>query len=131
MLKIQIALALALGLMSASGEVAAATVSKCVINGVVTYQQGACPSGQARELPTIEELNAEESKRRASRAEVPKNKSGVAASTSSNGLRCDGRRHCSQMRSCEEAKYFLANCPGVEMDGDHNGIPCERQWCAR
>ncbi len=43
--------------------------------------------------------------------------------------RCDGRKHCSQMHSCDEAKYFLANCPGVKMDGDHDGIPCEDQWC--
>ena len=42
---------------------------------------------------------------------------------------CDGRTYCSQMTSCEEAKYFLAHCPNVKMDGDHNGIPCERQWC--
>ncbi|WP_275938343.1 excalibur calcium-binding domain-containing protein [Sphaerotilus mobilis] len=45
------------------------------------------------------------------------------------GFRCDGRRHCSQMSSCEEAKRFLANCPGVEMDGDGDGIPCEQQHC--
>ncbi len=44
-------------------------------------------------------------------------------------FRCDGRKHCSQMTSCAEAKYFLKHCPGAEMDGDHNGIPCERQWC--
>jgi endonuclease YncB( thermonuclease family) len=43
--------------------------------------------------------------------------------------RCDGRTHCSQMRSCAEARYFLANCPGVKMDGDNDGIPCEQQWC--
>lgn len=43
--------------------------------------------------------------------------------------RCDGRTHCSQMTSCEEAKYFLRNCPGVEMDGNNDGVPCERQWC--
>lgn len=43
--------------------------------------------------------------------------------------RCDGRTHCSQMRSCDEAKYFLAHCPGVKMDGDHDGLPCEDQWC--
>jgi endonuclease YncB( thermonuclease family) len=43
--------------------------------------------------------------------------------------RCDGRTHCSQMHSCEEAKFFLANCPDVKMDGDHDGIPCEEQWC--
>lgn len=44
-------------------------------------------------------------------------------------FRCDGRTHCSQMHSCDEAKYFLAHCPGVKMDGDHDGIPCEDQWC--
>ncbi|MBW8778750.1 MAG: excalibur calcium-binding domain-containing protein [Burkholderiales bacterium] len=43
--------------------------------------------------------------------------------------RCDGRTRCSQMRSCEEATWFLKNCPGVEMDGDHDGVPCESQWC--
>jgi hypothetical protein len=42
---------------------------------------------------------------------------------------CDGRTYCSQMTSCDEAKYFLAHCPGVKMDGDGDGIPCERQWC--
>jgi endonuclease YncB( thermonuclease family) len=44
-------------------------------------------------------------------------------------FRCDGRTRCSQMRSCEEAQYFLARCPGVQMDGDNDGIPCESQWC--
>jgi hypothetical protein len=44
-------------------------------------------------------------------------------------FRCDGRIYCSQMRSCAEATYFLRNCPGTKMDGDNDGIPCERQWC--
>lgn len=44
-------------------------------------------------------------------------------------FRCDGRIHCSQMRSCQEAKFFLKNCPGVKMDGDKDGTPCEQQWC--
>lgn len=43
--------------------------------------------------------------------------------------RCDGRIYCSQMSSCEEAKFFLKNCPNVKMDGNHDGIPCEQQWC--
>lgn len=42
---------------------------------------------------------------------------------------CDGRKRCSQMTSCEEAKNFLQHCPGMEMDGDHDGVPCEGQWC--
>lgn len=46
-----------------------------------------------------------------------------------NTFRCDGRTHCSQMTSCTEAKFFLAQCPGVKMDGNNDGIPCEQQWC--
>jgi cold shock CspA family protein len=48
-----------------------------------------------------------------------------------NGSRysCDGRTHCSQMTSCAEATYFIRNCPGTEMDGDGDGVPCEQQWC--
>jgi cold shock CspA family protein len=44
-------------------------------------------------------------------------------------FQCDGRTRCPQMRSCAEAEYFLRNCPGVEMDGDYDGVPCEMQWC--
>jgi len=43
--------------------------------------------------------------------------------------RCDGRIHCSQMRSCAEATWFLQHCPGTQMDGDGDGVPCEAQWC--
>lgn len=42
---------------------------------------------------------------------------------------CDGRVYCSQMKSCDEAKYFVQHCPNVKMDGNHDGIPCEKQWC--
>ena len=41
---------------------------------------------------------------------------------------CQGKTHCSQMRSYEEAKFYLDNCPGTQMDGDGDGIPCERQF---
>ncbi|KDC51033.1 hypothetical protein TW82_07880 [Pseudoalteromonas fuliginea] len=41
---------------------------------------------------------------------------------------CDGRQHCSQMTSYEEAKYFIRYCPNTKMDGDGDGIPCERQF---
>ena len=36
---------------------------------------------------------------------------------------CDGRQHCSQMTSCEEATWFLQNCPNTKMDGEGDGIP--------
>lgn len=46
-----------------------------------------------------------------------------------NSYRCDGRTTCSQMTSCQEATYFLKNCPNTKMDGDGDGIPCEQQLC--
>lgn len=44
-------------------------------------------------------------------------------------VKCDGRKYCSQMTSCAEATAFLQQCPGTEMDGDGDGVPCESQWC--
>lgn len=44
-------------------------------------------------------------------------------------FKCDGRQYCSQMTSCKEATTFLRNCPNMKMDGDHDGVPCESQWC--
>ena len=137
---------------------AATPVHKCVVNGTATYQQDPCPSGQARKSPTTEQLNIEQKKRSEAsgpdtgnraepRPELPSRAKPGTASDSSAGhllisptspgsradppsqFRCDGRRYCSQMTSCAEAKYFLANCPDVKMDGDRNGIPCEKQWC--
>lgn len=41
---------------------------------------------------------------------------------------CDGRQHCSQMTSKDEAQFFLANCPNVKMDGNGDGDACEQQF---
>jgi cold shock CspA family protein len=46
-------------------------------------------------------------------------------------FRCDGRTMCSQMTSCREATLFLQNCPGTQMDGNGDGVPCEQQWCTK
>ena len=43
---------------------------------------------------------------------------------------CKKKIYCSQMKSCEEAKYYLKKCGKyAKMDGDRDGIPCEKQWC--
>ncbi|NMG45230.1 cold-shock protein, partial [Aromatoleum toluvorans] len=52
-----------------------------------------------------------------------------ATDTPTAPFRCDGRTHCQQMTSCAEATFFLKNCPGVKMDGNNDGVPCEQQWC--
>ena len=60
---------------------------------------------------------------------VPAPGAAPAPTLADAGYRCDGRTRCSQMRSCAEATWFLRHCPGVQMDGNHDGVPCERQWC--
>jgi hypothetical protein len=52
-------------------------------------------------------------------------------SESDSAFTCQGKTRCTQMTSCDEAKYYLKHCPGVEIDGDNDGIPCESQWCSR
>ena len=154
MLKISPFLVVVTCLVFGSFNVNAASAYKCVVNGVTTYQQEPCPSGKVRKPPTVEELNAAEKKRRAVAETVTLEKSATTVSSTAtassttvtapvptpiaaktpiepSAFRCDGRRYCSQMKSCAEANYFLANCPGVKMDGDKDGIPCEEQWCTR
>jgi cold shock CspA family protein len=36
---------------------------------------------------------------------------------------------CSAMTSCAEAFFHQERCGVSNMDGDGDGIPCERQWC--
>ncbi|WP_166109091.1 cold shock domain-containing protein [Pseudoalteromonas sp. Z9A5] len=44
---------------------------------------------------------------------------------STQNFTCDGRQHCSQMTSKDEAIFFINNCPNTKMDGDGDGKPCE------
>ena len=59
---------------------------------------------------------------------IPQIESNVSQQPTSR-FKCDGRTQCPQMTSCEEAKYFLAHCPNVQIDGNGDGEPCEQQWC--
>lgn len=87
-------------------------------HGYGKWQQQAATRAQAtQQLPLTAELPTE---RPQSRPERP---------GSSAMFRCDGRIYCSQMTSCEEATWVLQHCPGTKMDGNNDGIPCERQWC--
>ena len=130
MLKISLLFTAIAGLVVAVSGVGAAMPYKCMVNGTVTFQQGPCASDQPRKSPTVSELNAAEKRRRAATAAAAQENGASAAPTTTGGFSCDGRKYCSQMKSCAEAKYFLTNCPGVKMDGDRNGTPCEQQWCS-
>jgi hypothetical protein len=119
-----------------TSAVEAAPMNKCIVNGTVTFQQTPCPSGQVRNAPPIEELNAAEKKKRAAEAarqttQPHATSQAVSPAATVSGFTCDGRTYCSQMTSCAEAKYFLAHCPGVKMGGNRDGTPCEQQWCSR
>ena len=39
--------------------------------------------------------------------------------------KCSGKQYCSEMTSCEEARFYLKNCPNNKTDGDNDGKPCE------
>lgn len=41
-------------------------------------------------------------------------------------LACDTKRQCSQMTSCADARAYVAQCGPSGLDGDRDGVPCER-----
>ncbi|WP_024598365.1 cold shock domain-containing protein [Pseudoalteromonas sp. TAE56] len=49
----------------------------------------------------------------------------VVIPKSTQNFTCDGRQYCTEMRSREEAVFFINNCPNTKMDGDGDGKPCE------
>lgn len=138
---------LALGL--GGGVDAEAQVHRCTIDGTVTFQRDPCPTQGPRKPTSAADLNSvrpvtpSDGKDRTGNWSVKDRATSHTASPSPGtatvgngksqapGFRCDGRTYCSQMTSCEEARYFVANCPGVKMDGNHDGNPCQKQWCGR
>tara|TARA_R110000751_G_scaffold126139_1_gene227958 strand:- start:2551 stop:3153 length:603 start_codon:yes stop_codon:yes gene_type:complete len=50
----------------------------------------------------------------------------VVIPNNTQNFTCDGRQYCTEMRSREEAVFFINNCPNTKMDGDGDGNPCER-----
>jgi micrococcal nuclease len=54
---------------------------------------------------------------------------GAASATTNvvvSGANCGSKKHCSEMSSCEEAKHYFAQCGVKSLDGDGNGMPCEK-----
>ncbi len=52
--------------------------------------------------------------------------SSASAATASGGFSCSGKRYCREMTSCEEAKFYLAQCGVSSLDGNKDGVPCEK-----
>ena len=55
----------------------------------------------------------------------------IIAEEDFTGFSCQGKQYCNEMTSCKEARFYLKYCPDVKIDGDHDGVPCERQWCGQ
>ncbi len=43
-----------------------------------------------------------------------------------DGAACGNKTRCSEMVSCEEARHYLTKCGAETIDGDGDGVPCER-----
>jgi len=38
---------------------------------------------------------------------------------------CGNKRYCSQMKSCDEANFYLSHCNMRSLDKNNDGVPCE------
>lgn len=57
---------------------------------------------------------------------APRQNQSPARVVEAPGGSCPSRRYCTQIGSCQEAQYYLANCSwGWRLDGDSDGVPCE------
>lgn len=110
-----------------------ANIYKCTdAKGNITYSSSECKSKGSHSSDVSEKV-AKATKTsptdQSANAELPKKV--PPSSNQQQNYHCDGRTRCPQMTSCEEAMFFLKNCPNVEMDGGKkDGIPCEKQWCS-
>ncbi len=52
--------------------------------------------------------------------------SNTPAITASGGFSCGGKRYCREMAGCEEAKFYLNTCDVGSLDGNKDGVPCEK-----
>jgi endonuclease YncB( thermonuclease family) len=43
-----------------------------------------------------------------------------------NNAACGDKHYCREMNSCEEAKFYLTQCGLIRIDGDGDGLPCEK-----
>jgi cold shock CspA family protein len=59
----------------------------------------------------------------------PKPAASLMLSPSRPQFSCLGKTRCPQMSSCAEATFYLRHCPGTQIDGDGDGVPCEDQLC--
>lgn len=62
----------------------------------------------------------------AERSPTPSRAAAVPQSRSPAGFSCGTKRYCTQMTNCAEAQFHFRQCGLSRLDGDHDGVPCER-----
>lgn len=50
----------------------------------------------------------------------------IATPIAQTSQQCEGKRTCSQMSNCAEARFYLTQCGVARLDGDGDGVPCEK-----
>lgn len=102
--------------------------SKKLKDAQLIEEQSKIVEQQRKAIGALPEVKLSEKTKRALESSHVQSVQSESSTKANTRFRCDGREYCSQMSSYEEALFFLKNCPNTKMDGDGDGIPCERQF---
>lgn len=96
-------------------------------------QRGLWALAEAQRVPPWEWRAAgaagrDQDRQQVAQAIPPPARSSSAPSSRSNSseFTCGTKRLCTRMTSCAEARFHFEQCGLSRLDGDHDGIPCER-----
>ena len=105
------------------------SVYKCKdAHGRVSYTDTPCAGGEATVI-TVKDEPKSVTKTVVQTAKKAVKDLDIPMPSGSADFKCDGRKFCSQMKSCDEAIYFMEHCHGMESDGVLDGVPCGTSVC--
>ncbi len=53
----------------------------------------------------------------------------LASTPPTASFTCGRKTYCREMTSCAEARFYLTQCGLTRIDGDGDGVPCEKRHC--
>ncbi len=53
-------------------------------------------------------------------------RTGKRSAATGAAFTCGTKRYCREMTSCKEAQFYLLQCGLTRLDGDKDGVPCEK-----
>lgn len=81
---------------------------------------------ESERMPPWEWRKADREKRQAKREGTATYTPPVKSEKEESGdFNCSTLKRCNVMSSCAEAKYQLQRCGNTQIDGNHDGVPCE------